>query len=257
MIHSKIAPPPISAVVLALGTKDFENEALGFLNTAYGVEHYSVFRMKHGRSEFIGGASIHGEHAVRHLYGRHSTWSQSASDLHSARCVLKSGAGATIARSEPDTIADAGLRRALKHFHIVDRVMLCGRTGNDVYGLSLLRSDRAGRFEDTALAGLDRAADVLIAVFAKQTEIYWDRSSSLSGLESVERIEENLRSADWGVSERELQVSARILYGISALGIAHDLELREDTIATYRKRLYQRLQISSRHELLKKYLTLV
>jgi DNA-binding CsgD family transcriptional regulator len=65
-----------------------------------------------------------------------------------------------------------------------------------------------------------------------------------------------LREADWGLSVRELQVSARILFGISALGISIDLGLGEDTIATYRKRLYARLSIGSRHELMQKYLSL-
>lgn len=257
MIQSNIAATPMSSVVAALGTQDFEDEALNFLHDCYGVEVYSVFRMKEKAPRFLGGASIFGEHPVHRFYGRHSHWDQASFDLAHAANALRSPKDAMVERTEPEALEHRDLRRTLMHFGIVDRVMMCGCSGDDLYGISLLRSDQTGRFEESTLSELSVVAGMLLAVFAKHTSLSWDRPATATGLESIEFIEARLREAKWGLTERELQVSARLLQGVSALGIAKDLGLREDTIATYRKRLYQRLRISCRHELIKKFLALV
>jgi DNA-binding CsgD family transcriptional regulator len=54
---------------------------------------------------------------------------------------------------------------------------------------------------------------------------------------------------------REAEVCARILYGLSSVGIALDLSVSEETVKTYRKRAYQRLVIGSERELLTWYLS--
>lgn len=53
---------------------------------------------------------------------------------------------------------------------------------------------------------------------------------------------------------RELEVCARILYGISSAGIAVDLAISETTVKTYRKRAYHRLGLGSERELITWYL---
>jgi DNA-binding NarL/FixJ family response regulator len=121
----------------------------------------------------------------------------------------------------------------------------------------LLRSRENGHFSDGELGQLSEAAPLLIAACAKHAATQLEPSGTALNFASVEQIENKLRRSDWKLTERELQVSARILYGISALGIALDLGLGEETIATYRKRLYQRLCIGSRHELFQKYLELL
>jgi DNA-binding CsgD family transcriptional regulator len=53
---------------------------------------------------------------------------------------------------------------------------------------------------------------------------------------------------------REIEVCARIIYGLSTLGIAVDLCLSEETVRTYRKRAYQRLALGTERQLLTWYL---
>lgn len=256
MLQTAPTSASFSTIIQALGTQDFEAATLDYLSEALGAEHYSIFRMKSDRPEFIGGASTHGSHAVQSLYPRHSTWRQSEADLRYGGARLGTGPGALVTRSEPCGIGDRDLRRALSHFHIVDRLVLCGREGDDIYGISMLRSARVGRFADASVANLCSVADVLVALFAKHASICWDIPKIATVLDRIEDIEARIRLANWGISKRELQVSARILHGVSALGIAHELGLREDTIGTYRKRLYRRLGISGRNELLRKYLSM-
>lgn len=251
------APQSIASIIEALGTDAFEGETLRYLNATSGVEHYTVYRVRGGKPEFLGGASIRGAHAIRRPHRGFKGQQRSYEDLHAARAAMADYPGAVMMRDDIAAVEDHALRHALEHFHIVDRVVVCGRSVEDVYALAMLRSETMGEFEKPELERLEQSAEVLIAACAKHAAIHWDRSRAAEGFESVETIEGKLRTAGWGLSERELQVSARILYGISAVGIALDLGLGEETIATYRKRLYNRLRIGSRHELFQKYLKLV
>jgi DNA-binding CsgD family transcriptional regulator len=252
------APPParFASIVGALGTDDFERETLCYLNDTCGVEHYSVYRVRGTTPEFLGGASVKGRHAVRFPNPRRK-YRRSYADLRIARQATQECSGALLMHHEIERVDDPELFSALRHFDIVDRVMLCGRAVDDLYALTLLRTRESGAFAPADLERLAGVAELLIAVIAKHASIHWDRPKSLRNFESVAVIEAKLKEADWGLSVREMQVSARILYGISALGISLDLGLGEETIATYRKRLYARLGIGSRHELFQKYLSVL
>ena len=247
----------LSAVVNALGTDDFERETLRFLNQMSGVEHYCVYRLREGKPQFLGGASIRGPHAMRNRSSEKRWPDRSFIELHQADEAARSSDNALMFHDDIEQVADPTLHSALEHFHIVDRGMVCGRTVDDFYALSVMRTRDSGQFAEGELHGLAENADLLVAACAKQATLHWDRSKAIAHFASVEVIEANLRASDWGLSERELQVSARILFGISAYGISIDLGLGEETIATYRKRLYARLRLGGRHELLQRYLTLL
>jgi len=251
------SPVSLGSLIDALGTDHFEVETLRYLNETSGTEHYTVYRMRGRTPELLGGASIRGLHASRgrrsQAQGRERSWT----DLFAARTAATLAAHPVVMREAVQAIEDPALQVAFDHFRIVDRLMLCGRRLDDVYAISLLRSDDTGQFDDPQLDRLNAAAEVLIAACAKHAVIHWDRVRAARGFDSVETIEERLRTSDWKLTVRETQVSARILFGISAIGIALDLGLGQETIATYRKRLYTRLVIGSRHELFQKYLTLL
>lgn len=247
----------LAGVVRALGTDAFEGETLRFLNARSGVEHYSVYRMRAGQAQFLGGASVRGRHAMRHRTTAKRWPDRSFCELHAADEAARASSNALMLHEEIEQIADPTLHSALEHFDIVDRVVVCGRQADDLYALAMLRSSEVGQFEAQDLDGLAECADMLVAACAKHAALHWDRGKAMAHFASVEVIERNLRKSGWGLSERELQVSARILYGISAYGISIDLGLGEETIATYRKRLYARLKIGGRHELLHRYLSLL
>jgi DNA-binding CsgD family transcriptional regulator len=250
-----LSPQHMVALIGALGTDQFEDETLLVLGAVAGVEHYSIYRVRGGTPEFLGGASVRGQHPVR-LTGSNQRYSRTYAELLRADDVTQAGNPAILLHDNIDSPEDPGLTDALRHYKIVDRIMLCGRAEDDLFAITLMRSDEAGAFSPGEIAQLEHSADLLIAACAKHASIHWDRPRGVKIFASVEVIEATLREAKWGLSVRELQVSARILFGISALGISIDLGLGEDTIATYRKRLYARLSIGSRHELMQKYLSL-
>lgn len=245
----------IASLIGALHTDQFEAVTLDLLQDFTGTEHYSIYRVRGDKAEFLGGASKRGEHPAR-LTGVSQRFHRSYAELLRAQQLCKAGEPAIVLHTPIDSTEDDGLKAALLHYHIVDRMMLCGCIENDLLAITLLRSEQSGKFDPEQIAQIEANADLLIAMCAKHAALHWDRPRGVKIFESVDTIEATIKAAGWGLSVRELQVSARILFGISALGISIDLGLGEDTIATYRKRLYARLSIGSRHELMQKYLAL-
>ncbi|HEY6870473.1 MAG TPA: helix-turn-helix transcriptional regulator [Novosphingobium sp.] len=247
----------IAAVVNAMGTDHFEGETMRLLHDLSGVDHYTIYRVRGGEPQFLGGASIRGEHAMKVPPVKHDWPARSYAELRAAQESMQSKAHAVVMHEELKQVEDPALESALEHYEIADRVVVCGQKAEDFYAVAALRSKDTGEFADEQLKTLAHTADVLIAVCAKHAAMHWDKDKAAAQFGSVEKIEKNLRRSDWGLSERELQVSARILFGISAYGIALDLGLGEETVATYRKRLYARLRLGGRHELLQRYLKLL
>jgi DNA-binding CsgD family transcriptional regulator len=243
----------VIALIGALATDSYEEKVLHYLSSMAGVEHYGIYRVRGQIPEFLGGASKSGDHPAR-LTAASQRYQRTYAEL--LRAAESPQSAARLVHDPLESDEDPGLTGALRHYNIVDRVMLCGRADGEFYAVTMMRSQTAGIFEPRDLATLEANAGLIIAVCAKHASIHWDRPRGVKIFKSVEVIEATLREAKWGISERELQVSARILFGISALGIGIDLGLGEDTVATYRKRLYARLSIGSRHELMQKYLAL-
>ena len=66
---------------------------------------------------------------------------------------------------------------------------------------------------------------------------------------SLPALRERLLRAHAGLTERELDVCARLLQGMTQEGIACDLGLSLPTVKTYRNRAFSRLGIHFRNEL--------
>ena len=245
----------VVTLIGALGTDQFEDEMLQVLGSIAGTQHYSIYRVRAGTPEFLGGASMRGQHPAR-LTAANQRYSRNFAELMRAETMVPHGGAPILLHDPVESLEDPGLTGALRHYNIVDRVVLCGRAGDEFFAITMMRSMEAGIFPPKEIAQIETSGDLLLAVCAKHASIHWDRPRGVKIFASVDVIEATLREANWGLSVRELQVSARILFGISALGISIDLGLGEDTIATYRKRLYARLAIGSRHELMQKYLSL-
>jgi DNA-binding CsgD family transcriptional regulator len=67
--------------------------------------------------------------------------------------------------------------------------------------------------------------------------------------EAVRYYRRQLLNLDRGLTSRELDVGARSLAGMTAEGTALELNIKVSSVVTYRKRAYERLGISTLHEL--------
>lgn len=66
---------------------------------------------------------------------------------------------------------------------------------------------------------------------------------------ALQLFRRRLVALERGMTQRELDVCARTLIGLTAEGIALDLNIKKTSVLTYRKRAYARLGISSQTQL--------
>lgn len=137
--------------------------------------------------------------------------------------------------------------------HGRDRVVLCSRSTKGALGLSMLRSDPQSPFAREALDKVGECASFLMALLSKHADLCQARPNAAKALTVLPHIEACILSTNQ-LPKREVEVCARILYGMSTVGIALDLNVSEETVKTYRKRAYHRLAIGCERELLTWYL---
>lgn len=251
--------PDLSLVVDAIGEPHFELAFLSFLNAVSGADHCTLFRVDGSGFRVVAAASLDGpEVAWRQvtLYVGGQYWRRDPA-MREARRRLE-GDGPSLVRVQIATIRDADLRETIyRHYPVAERVLICGRRANDDdFGLSILRNERRGPFDDESVDRLAALSNTLLALLRKHASIGSQRRAASAALASVAAIEASLAAGAPALTGRERQVSARILFGQTTAGIACDLNIWEESVVTYRKRAYARLGLGSRHELLLWYLDL-
>jgi DNA-binding CsgD family transcriptional regulator len=120
--------------------------------------------------------------------------------------------------------------------------------------MSILREGRR-RFTEAEIGRLGASAPVLVALLAQHAGLAAEPVDAAGVLASLGRIEACLAELS-PLARREAQVCARILYGMSTVGIGLDLGVGTETVKTFRKLAYRRLGIGSERELLSYFLGL-
>ena len=136
------------------------------------------------------------------------------------------------------------------------RIPLPAAHPNISHCLSVVSSNRHNGFTREELSRLHGQSATLASITAKHIELTQRESQSGTPISSLVEIESGIAESGMALSKREAEVCARILYGMSAAGIALDLGVGIESITTYRKRAYHRLGIATQRELLVWYLKL-
>ena len=120
--------------------------------------------------------------------------------------------------------------------------------------LSLYRSENSGGFSKPDRDRIQSTADEMLSLLAKHSEL-------ATGLGDCRRhppipqMKKFLMNAS-DLSEREAETCAMVVIGRSAKEIACDTGLSVASVATYRKRAYQKLGVTGRLGLTRRYDTL-
>jgi DNA-binding CsgD family transcriptional regulator len=104
--------------------------------------------------------------------------------------------------------------------------------------------DSGRTFDEAAAGNIMDAADLLMALTRRHD------AAGVSAPETVEDFAQRLRRLAPVLSARELDVTALIARGLSSQAIALRLGISVNTVLTYRKRAYARLNISTQNELM-------
>ncbi len=130
---------------------------------------------------------------------------------------------------------------------IIERLsVICGN-GDGADSLNFYRTYEEGPFEAADYDIAIETAALLLPFIRRHRVIVASPAASRS--ETLARFTKRLQSLPNWLAQREIEVCARALIGMSVEATALDLGIRPTSVATYRQRAYQKLGISSQNEL--------
>ncbi|MDY0012496.1 MAG: helix-turn-helix transcriptional regulator [Rhodocyclaceae bacterium] len=254
--------PQISALVDAIGSQAFNGILFNALQERLAIEHLALYRFDRHGCDICGAAGSAGSDTAladcrRYVEAGH--WRRDPAIIEAQ--TLRFIPTPVILHVTAGSMQHAAWGTAAKPFteNVAEAVLVCADRPNGRFGLRLVRTAAFGRgFEPHELQAIGDMANVLLSVAAKHAGFGINQASRLtSSFSSIAEIETELDKLSPELTLRERQVCARILFGLSVHGIALDLGVGEESVATYRKRAYLRLGIGSRHELFRLYIAAV
>lgn len=245
-------------LVSAIGSRHFETALAHYLNAACGVEHVSIFRSIEGVPVPTSSMSADGtdvsERQTR-TYIHAELWRDDPSMRRAMSCadaVEPLVLHLDLVRAHRSKFRDALLHR----LNIHERVFICGRREGGILGLAMWQSSRTTSLDPSRDQQVLAATQAAYAMLSKHLDICGQGESLARALTSLEEIEQCVARSTLKLPRRESEVGARILFGLSTTGIALDLGLSEETVITYRRRLYTRLAVFNLRGLLQWYIVL-
>lgn len=238
--------PKLNQLILSLGDSDFADNLLDFLNPKTAIDHLSLTQLQQQQVGFICSASATGIHISRQsqsLYLSHfylNDPNQEHQQLQQGRVVIQS-----LSLKDIDNHSYQALW--LRHFELNHRVSLLFHADKGLYCLNLYR--RQNSFSPDDCTELEQQGPLLASLSIKHSRLSGSLSKFQTRDKQLQELAHRLCQHSAKLTEREQQVCARILLGLSSEGIALDLEIKVASVHTYRKRAYQKLMISSQNEL--------
>lgn len=247
--YDEITYEAIAEIVSSLGSSSFPETLLKTLNQACTLDHLSLVHLEErDRITYVFSASADNVAITRtmqqlylSIYYRLDPNKEFLDHFSEERSIL-------IRRMQPQNIQDQEYRKLwYEKMGIVDRLSILTKADKGLYCLNLFRTREP--FNDQDIRALAEISSLLSALTIKQTRLAGSLSSFMTRDTQIETLMQRLEKIDNSLTRREKEVCARILLGMSSEGIALDLEIKMQSVLTYRKRAYAKLNISSQNEL--------
>ncbi|MFD1561819.1 response regulator transcription factor [Paraburkholderia silviterrae] len=185
----------------------------------------------------------------------HRTWLQRycvLDPMHPSRCAQQHGNVLTLGGELPETLRDASVywRRFLKPYSVIDVMeVLLREQGRVAAAFSLLRFAPDAPFSEAEIAHANRLQPLLELALAPT----WRREPALHAAPSATHATHappHAACAAPRLTQREEQIARLVRNGLSNKAIARDLELSQPTVKTHLLRMFRKLGVSSRTELI-------
>ena len=144
------------------------------------------------------------------------------------------------------------------HSRLVDRVAVLTRgLDGTVVACHGYRRSPSPEFADADLAALQPWLGTLAALLRQHHALsHWPRQVTADAFPATLPSSAARQQAVARLSPREKAVFQRLLAGLSTDAVALDLGVSVNTVGTFRKKLYRKLEVTSRLELYQKYMHL-
>ncbi len=245
-------PDPLSCLAALLrsqGTPAFAAELLAFVDAAVcPVDQLAAYwRGPAASGAVLGTAGCLPARRARLLTQRYVD----AYHALDVATVLGDGSDgeAWLSRLHPDMPASAAYKDFFfRHGGLADRVAIATRDGERVLACHWYRAAGSEPFSEADLAALLAWLPTLASALRQHQAL--SSPATASGAAAVADARTDALST---LSPREHEVCRRLLSGLSTEAIALDLGISPNTVRTFRKKLYRKLEVSSRFDLCHRY----
>jgi len=249
--------PDVGELIRSLGRHTFEYELVRCLHEMYAADKYYVFHHVNGRPRGITATSYDGSRAAEGQYQRYMEWQMWRFDPSLMEVVSQDQPRTVLLHLDAERPETTQLRDFYCREGMSDRLLACGRGPDGAsLALSVVRSRQPGSCGGEWRGRIEWLSDLLFPLLVKHHMLSRENRQLADAITSLEQIEMHLALVGTHIPRREAQVIARTLYGMTANGIALDLDISSETVTTYRKSFYKRMEIAGFRELLVWYLKL-
>lgn len=131
--------------------------------------------------------------------------------------------------------------------NLIERLTLLRQRHEKTIRIDFYRPRASGAYRPEEIIQINNAAGMMLALISRHARSMMPQHT----IKSRPSLEKLIRRIAPDLPLREVQVCAGITLGLSSEAIASTLGIGINTVLTYRKRAYARLQISSHNELLR------
>lgn len=241
----RIAPDTTVALIESVGTRGFAGAVLNTLQPLIPAASWNAYQVG-AQPRLYFSAS----HEVPDRTGH--CWQAYLAGPHSQdRTLHWEGAGvghAHLSHITSREIPDGHRQHVYDAHGMAERISIVRQQADgQVFAVNFYRHQHQSAFSDRHLAAFEAVGPIVLALAHKHAELAPAASAPRDWLAHW-RNRLQLDAAK--LTERELDVCARMLLGWSLDGIAVDLGVSLTTVKTYRKRAFDRMDIHFRNELL-------
>lgn len=138
---------------------------------------------------------------------------------------------------------------------LVDKILLCASLPEETIIVEFSRWGETCEFDRHAVSQATETGRALMNLIVLHRRTLMLEREPQAAFRSLDDIDECL-AATTGLSRRERQVCALLLRGVGGPTIGSELDLKPESVKSYRKRAYLRLGVSGERELALKFLSL-
>ncbi|MBE2277335.1 MAG: hypothetical protein IAE87_13710 [Rhodobacteraceae bacterium] len=238
----------IAKLTRHLGSDRFESLLTEFVESKLCCRHMTAFAFGQKRApKILGLMSNFRVEAVRRAADHYvqSYWQSDPTNIfHRGRL---GGRSCALLMTDDDVVDRDFRRDCYTQTGIAQRLSVIAETDRHVIKISFHRPQTAGVFQDDLIDDMIDSGQLLASLLLRHHEITTNRRDD----EDPERFAEVLAQKYPQLSDRERQVCSMIAIGISSEGIALTLGISINTVLTFRRRAYARLNISTQNELMR------
>lgn len=231
----------LSDLVEATGLKEFGTHLLTFFDRHIGADHCAVYQFQNYEFAEITSAGDVTSHSIpKSCLGTYEV---------KRRFRQLSSSDTRVEFYRPTDSHEASLSSPIQQ----QGLMVLGGKLDSLFCIRILRLSQRNEISQAAINRLRGLAELIISLVARHQDLTHLKPNEFSALTSLETIEKRIVNSK-KLSRRETEVCSRIIFGCSSNEIASELGIGKESVMTYRKRAYQRLEICSQRELLFWYL---